>query len=271
MTNVSTQSISSMTIMVNQFGSPSMVETRVPLLSDIGHMMEKRVLTPTTVIRSLTLESNIKTYGPFGMDEGTKYSFPIMEAKIVGFHGSSGWFLDAIGIYVQPISSSQSVQPAQHKFEMTEVEINEPFSLGEYGGEDGEPWSESFQAIKQLLIHNDEHRIVSIQMEYVDENGHFVWSHKHGGDEGSPSQVVFEFPNEYLVSIHGYYKSELGTIVIRSLTFETSKTSYGPFGNEDGTNFSFPTAGLKIVGIHGRSNTSHLNAIGLLVALIQHY
>ncbi|XP_050939157.1 jacalin-related lectin 3-like isoform X1 [Cucumis melo] len=239
--------------------------------SDLAHIMEKRVPTPTTVIRSLTLESNRKTYGPFGMEEGTKYSFPIVEAKIVGFHGSSGWFLDAIGIYVQPISSSQLVQPAQHKFEITEVEINEHFSLGEYGGKDGEPWSETFQAIKQLLIHNDEHRIVSIQMEYVDENGHFVWSNKHGGDEGSPSQVVFEFPNEYLVSIHGYYKSELGTIVIRSLTFETSKTSYGPFGNEDGTNFSFPTAGLKIVGIHGRSNTSHLNAIGLLVTLIQRY
>ncbi|XP_038898653.1 jacalin-related lectin 3-like isoform X3 [Benincasa hispida] len=153
--------------------------------SDIGKIMEKRAATPTTVIRSLTLESNTKTYGPFGMEEGTKFSFPIMEAKIVGFHGSSGWFLDAIGIYVQPIS--QSLQ-AQHKSEVeVETEI-EQFSLGEYGGEGGEPWSECFQAIKQLVIHNDEHWIISIQMEYLDENGNFVWSHKHGGEGGSASQ-----------------------------------------------------------------------------------
>lgn len=153
-----------------------------------------------------------------------------------------------------------------------EVEIeSEHFSLGEYGGEGGEPWSETFQAIKQLVIHSDEHWIVSIQMEYVNENGDFVWSHKHGGEGGSPTQVVLEFPNEYLVSIHGYYKFELGTTMIRSLTFETNKSTYGPFGIEDGTKFSFPTAGLKIVGIHGRSSTLHLNAIGLLGSLIQHY
>lgn len=55
------------------------------------------------VIRSLTLQTNRKTHGPFGMEEGTKFSFPIMGAKIVGLHGRCGWFLDAIGLYIQPI------------------------------------------------------------------------------------------------------------------------------------------------------------------------
>lgn len=156
--------------------------------------MEKRASTPTTVIRSLTLESNTKTYGPFGMEDGTKFSFPIMEAKIVGFHGSSGWFINAIGIYVKPISQSLQAQKKSEVEVEVEVEIeSEHFSLGEYGGEGGEPWSENFQAIKQLVIHSDEHWIVSIQMEYVDENGDFVWSHKHGGEGGSPTQE--NYPN----------------------------------------------------------------------------
>lgn len=85
-------------------------------------------------------------------------------------------------------------------------------------------------------------------------------------------QVVLEFPDEYLVSIRGYYSDirrwGLATTVIRSLTLETNKKSYGPFGVEDGSKFSFPTVGLKVVGIHGRSGL-FLYAIGLHVASIQ--
>lgn len=56
-----------------------------------------------TVIRSLALETNIRTYGPFGVEDGTKFSFPITGAKpmIVGFHGKSGLYLNAIGVHVQ--------------------------------------------------------------------------------------------------------------------------------------------------------------------------
>lgn len=50
------------------------------------------------VIRSLTLETNKKSHGPFGVEEGTKFSFPT-GIKLVGLHGRSGSFLDAIGPY----------------------------------------------------------------------------------------------------------------------------------------------------------------------------
>lgn len=55
---------------------------------------------PATVIRSLTLETNRRTYGPFGVEEGTKFSFPIMGTNVVGVYGRSGWYLDAIGLYL---------------------------------------------------------------------------------------------------------------------------------------------------------------------------
>ncbi|KAG6591307.1 Jacalin-related lectin 19, partial [Cucurbita argyrosperma subsp. sororia] len=50
------------------------------------------------VIRSLTLETNKKSHGPFGVEDGTKFSFPT-GIKLVGLHGRSGSFLDAIGPY----------------------------------------------------------------------------------------------------------------------------------------------------------------------------
>lgn len=54
-------------------------------------------------VRSLTFESNRKIYGPFGVESGTYFSLPKSESKIVGFHGKAGWYLDAIGVHIQPI------------------------------------------------------------------------------------------------------------------------------------------------------------------------
>lgn len=57
------------------------------------------------IIRSLTLVSNKRTYGPFGVEHGAYFTVPQMSGKIVGFLGKSGWFLDALGVYIEPIHS----------------------------------------------------------------------------------------------------------------------------------------------------------------------
>jgi hypothetical protein len=54
-------------------------------------------------VRSLTFESNMRTYGPFGFEKGTYFSFPMTGGKIVGFHGKCSWYLDAIGAYLKPV------------------------------------------------------------------------------------------------------------------------------------------------------------------------
>ena len=56
--------------------------------------------------------------------------------------------------------------------------------------------------------------------------------------------------------------------MIQSLTVETNTTSYGPFGVENGTKFSFPSDGVKVVGIHGRSGL-YLDAIGLMAVPVE--
>ncbi|KAK9743430.1 hypothetical protein RND81_03G238700 [Saponaria officinalis] len=54
-------------------------------------------------VRSLTFVSNLRTYGPFGVDQGSYFCLPKTGDKIVGFYGRCGWHLDAIGAYLKPI------------------------------------------------------------------------------------------------------------------------------------------------------------------------
>lgn len=77
-------------------------------------------------------------------------------------------------------------------------------------------------------------------------------------------QVNLDYPEEYLTSVHGYYGSwtEWGVVMVKSLTFFSNRKTFGPYGVEQGTYFSFPGTGRKIVGFHGRSGWL-LDAIGI--------
>jgi len=56
------------------------------------------------VVRSLTFVTNLgKKHGPFGEPGDTPFSVPVQDGgRVVGFFGSSGWLLDAVGVYVHP-------------------------------------------------------------------------------------------------------------------------------------------------------------------------
>uniref|UniRef100_A0A803LKG9 Jacalin-type lectin domain-containing protein n=1 Tax=Chenopodium quinoa TaxID=63459 RepID=A0A803LKG9_CHEQI len=53
------------------------------------------------VIRSLTFYTSRGKYGPFGEETGTFFTSTTTEGKVVGFHGRSGSYLDAIGVHMQ--------------------------------------------------------------------------------------------------------------------------------------------------------------------------
>ncbi|KAI3761612.1 hypothetical protein L1987_52033 [Smallanthus sonchifolius] len=55
------------------------------------------------VIRSLTFKSNKRTFGPFGVEEGTPFNVLANGAHIVGFYGRSGWYLDSLGFCLSTI------------------------------------------------------------------------------------------------------------------------------------------------------------------------
>ena len=51
------------------------------------------------MIRSLTLRSNKRIFGPFGVEDGKAFSFAIEEGlSVVGLVGRSVWYLETIGI-----------------------------------------------------------------------------------------------------------------------------------------------------------------------------
>ncbi|KAK6115796.1 hypothetical protein DH2020_008065 [Rehmannia glutinosa] len=136
---------------------------------------------------------------------------------------------------------------------------------GPWGGQDGFYWDDGvYSTVRQLEIAHGA-GIDSIKIEY-DMKGKSVWSQKHGGSGGSKvDKVRLEYPDEYLTSMHGHYGSlhERGLSIIRSLTFETNKRTYGPFGVQQGTYFA-PKMHGKIVGFVGKSGW-YLDSIGVYV------
>ncbi|XP_057766040.1 jacalin-related lectin 3 [Salvia miltiorrhiza] len=70
-----------------------------------GHVYERGPV----FVRALTLHSNMRSFGPFGVEQGTYFAFPQLQGRIVGFLGKSGWFLDAIGAYIEPLQNPHSI------------------------------------------------------------------------------------------------------------------------------------------------------------------
>ncbi|KAI3901843.1 hypothetical protein MKW92_031251 [Papaver armeniacum] len=139
--------------------------------------------------------------------------------------------------------------------------------------QEGDPWDDGFHTtVKQLVIVHGA-GIDSIRFEYRDNSGNSFWSQKHGGSGGfKTDKIKLDFPGEYMKSISGYYGSinDWSPVFIRSLTIETSRMKYGPFGNQLGTQFSFPATSTasKIVGFHGHSSW-YLTSIGVYLKPVE--
>ena len=67
---------------------------------------------PLWCVVSLTLQTNLQTYGPFG-DETRAVSgqrFKSGTGKVVGFFGAAGVNLDKLGVYIIPDGQEDAVQ-----------------------------------------------------------------------------------------------------------------------------------------------------------------
>jgi hypothetical protein len=70
------------------------------------------------------------------------------------------------------------------------------------------------------------------------------------------SQIKLQYPGEYLISVSGYYYPVVrgGSPVIRSLAFKSNRRTFGPYGVEEGTPFTFSIDGGQVVGFKGRGD-----------------
>lgn len=97
----------------------------------------------------------------------------------MGFHGRSGDYLDSIGAYLGPISSSSVDPPSSPSQWLT---------VGPYGGTGGSRWDDGVHtAVRQVIIFTSQ-VIESIQIEY-DKNGQSKWSEIHGRGRGTRNPV----------------------------------------------------------------------------------
>ncbi|XP_068652596.1 jacalin-related lectin 3 isoform X2 [Aristolochia californica] len=227
-------------------------------------------------VKSLTFHTTKKKYGPYGEEQGTFFSSSKCEGMIVGFHGRKGWYIDSIGVHVlegkltlpQPPPNSPVSWADATLAEISHGVMTEPVPSGPgpWGGSGGRPWDDGvYNGVRQIFLTRSSEGITSIQIEY-EKIGQFVKSTMHGSGTGETThRIRFEYPNEILNCICGYYGSvdRVETQkVIKSLTFYTSRGKYGPFGEERGTFFTSTTTQGKVVGFHGRCSL-YLDAIGV--------
>ncbi|XP_056163352.1 myrosinase-binding protein 2-like [Syzygium oleosum] len=182
----------------------------------------------STIIHSLTFQSNKRTYGPFGTETGRKFSFPATGGKIIGFYGSSGSHLESLGAYLEPISHLHPIR-----------------CLGPFGGQGGHSWDDGkFSGVQKIKIMLEDD-VNCISFEY-DDNGKSIWSSAHGHENGNIHMVNLDYPREFLTSVSGYIRHD--NSVIQSLTFESNIRRHGPFGKEEGSSFSCALTCSKLIG-----------------------
>ncbi|PSR96896.1 Jacalin-related lectin like, partial [Actinidia chinensis var. chinensis] len=142
--------------------------------------------------------------------------------------------------------------------------------VGPWGGNGGSYWDDgSYNGVREISLAYG--RCIDSICVVYDKNGKPVAAEKHGGVGGNrTAEITLQYPEEFLTSVSGHYCPVVhgGTPVIRSLTFMSNRRTFGPYGVEEGTPFSFSTDGALIVGFKGRSGW-YLDAVGFHLSHVQ--
>ncbi|WRX26725.1 Jacalin-like lectin domain - like 1, partial [Theobroma cacao] len=142
--------------------------------------------------------------------------------------------------------------------------------IGPWGGTGGAAWDDgTYHGVREITLVYDR-CIDSIRVIY-DKNGKPVTAEKHGGMGGNKTaEIKLNFPEEFLISVSGHYCPVVhgGGHVIRSLTFKSNQRTFGPYGVEEGTPFTFSMEGGRIAGFNGRSGW-YLDSIGFRLSRVQ--
>ncbi|VVA97872.1 unnamed protein product [Arabis nemorensis] len=136
--------------------------------------------------------------------------------------------------------------------------------LDAQGGTGGTVWDDGsdHDGVTKIYIRQGALGIQYVKFDYV-KAGQPITGAMHGvqGSRGSDKDVVIIHPDEYLISVNGWYDS---SNVIQGIQFKTNKTTSENFGYEldgDGTEFTLQVQDKKIIGFHGFAS-NHLNSIG---------
>ncbi|KAJ8755864.1 hypothetical protein K2173_024409 [Erythroxylum novogranatense] len=138
--------------------------------------------------------------------------------------------------------------------------------VGPWGGNVGDSWDDGsiYHGVREITLAYGS-CIDSIHVVY-DNNGKPVTVNKHGGTGGDGTvKITLDYPEEFLVSLRGYYGNHRNSTVIKSLMFKSNRRTYGPFGREGGTPFKLTIESGSVVGFMGRSGW-YIDSIGFYIS-----
>uniref|UniRef100_A0A1J3G3I8 Nitrile-specifier protein 4 n=1 Tax=Noccaea caerulescens TaxID=107243 RepID=A0A1J3G3I8_NOCCA len=176
--------------------------------------------------------------------------------KLLGFHGRSGHAIDAIGAYFGNLASLSTPAPAP-------AHVGGPQKLEAQGGKGGKQWDDGadHDGVVKIHVAGGGLGIENIKFDYV-KNGETKEGVFHGVKaKGFITTIAISHPDEYLVSVEGWYDS---SNTIQGIKFETNKNTSDVIGydfSEDGKPFALQVKDKKIIGFHGFADT-RLNSLG---------
>ncbi|ESQ30253.1 hypothetical protein EUTSA_v10012063mg, partial [Eutrema salsugineum] len=135
--------------------------------------------------------------------------------------------------------------------------------MGPIGGIKGKTFDDGadHDGVAKIYVAPGGRGIENIKFDYV-KNGKIKEGSLHGVKaRGFTSTIVISHPDEYLISVEGWFDS---SNVIQGIQFKTNRNISDIFGYEfdgDGTQFSLQVKDKKIIGFHGLVD-SHLNSLG---------
>ncbi|CAN7001024.1 hypothetical protein BRARA_E02508 [Brassica rapa] len=136
--------------------------------------------------------------------------------------------------------------------------------LDAQGGTGGTAWDDGsdHDGVTKITVRTGGVGVQFVQFDYVK-----VGQPKQGalrgvqGSRGSTREILINHPDEYLVSVEGWYDS---ANVILGIQFKTNQKTSDYLGYEfdgSGKKFTLQVQGKKIIGFHGFAS-DHLNSIG---------
>ena len=132
-----------------------------------------------TVMLGIQFKTNLNTYEikmyDFTPSTDTKFTLQVQDKKIIGFHGFAGEYLNSIGAYFVPKSSTTPVPST-------------PLKLTAEGGETGTVWDDgSHDDVKKVYVGQGQDGVAAVKFEY--KNGSQV---VFGDERGTRTLLGFE-------------------------------------------------------------------------------
>ncbi|WZZ48825.1 LOW QUALITY PROTEIN: hypothetical protein YC2023_048932 [Brassica napus] len=182
---------------------------------------DKPKLFQNTVITSLTFQTSKGRASFFGYKVGKKFVLEQKDRRLVGFHGTEGDAIDALGAYFAPIPAPTPLIPAK--------------KLPSVRGNGGVTWDDGvYDDVKKIYVGQGNDGVSFVKFEYI-KGTSLVTGDDHGKMTLLGAEEDFQFvleDGEYLTALVGYYDKIFGVEepVIISLQFKTNKRESSQFG-----------------------------------------